>query len=522
MQREISFYISPLDQEINNKESIQFCAARNLTTPYLTNLSSDTDSLSEYNSPSSLYKIQVTALSIVGLAASAREEAKNTGSTTSSSVNVETVSEHKIRPCLVCGVTVTVNNPSQLRTLENVWATSSDLASSSSLVRAMNSVNSATSDTLDIMKVAGDRYASSNKLHYLVLYDFHHKTATTQPVKEDNSKESKTKKTLSGTGTSASSNVGRQESLYQELFLGKFLCEVPVIEDVDSDIAVGPPYDGMFPTIALTASSSNGIYSNTIGITAPTTSTPYDPNFTPINNFASTSDLSTMNKKSLDLIKITKAEPVVVKTLPINAPSSLRITYVTPSKDGRHLYVAMCPAMDNTSTTESSSVKPSNINQMDVDDESDFFPQKSYMYWDHNDSQSSKLINNSETRANESHANALLFIYALDFSGPVVKVASEPLVKRELPLEQAPMEHVLLPLQERQRSSSNVFCSSSNSNSNSADREPVGQIALVCKDGVVRLLNLSTLKTVTEARLEGKKFISATYCNSKCPLMRRQ
>jgi len=470
--------------------------------------------------------MQVTALSIVGSTMSSKEEMKSTGSTTSSSVNIETVSEHKIRPCLVCGVTVTINNPSQLRTLENVWATSTDLASSSSLVRAMNSVNSATSDTLDIMKVAGDRYASS-KLHYLVLYDFHHKIATTQSIKEDNSKDSKTKKTLSGTGTSASSNIGRQESLYQELFLGKFLCEVPVIEDVDSDIAVGPPYDGIFPTIALTASSSNGIYSNPIGITAPTTSTPYDPNFTPINSsahFASTSDLTTINKKSLDIIKITKAEPVVIKTLPINAPSSFRITYITPSKDGRHLYVAMCPMMDNAST-ESSSVKLSNINQMDVDDENDFFPQKSYMYWDHNDSQSSKLISNSETRAIENYTNAILLIYALDFSSSVVKVASEPLIKRELPLEQAPIEHVLLPLQERQRSSTsstNVFCSSSNSNSNPVAREPVGQIALVCKDGVIRILNLSTLKTVTEARLDGKRFISASYCNSKCLLIRKQ
>jgi len=154
-----------LDQEINNKESIQFCAARNLTPPYLTNLGSDSDPLSEYK-PSSFYKVQVTALSVVGSSVTLREEAKS-NSTTSSSMNIETA-EHKIRPCLVCGVTVTVNNPSQLRTLENVWAASSDLASSSSLVRAMNSVNSAASDTLDIMKVAGDRYISS-RLHYAVL-----------------------------------------------------------------------------------------------------------------------------------------------------------------------------------------------------------------------------------------------------------------------------------------------------------------------------------------------------------------
>jgi len=519
LQREVSFYISTLDQEINNKESIQFCATRNLTTTYLTNLGSDSDPLSEYKS-SSFYKVQVTALSVVGSPATLKEEAKGTNSTTSSSINTE-MSELKIRPCLVCGVTVTVNNnPSQLRTLENVWAASSDLASSSSLVRAMNSVNSAASDTLDIMKVAGDSRYISSRLHYLVLYDFHHKVATTQSIKEDNSKDSKTKKTLSGTGTSASSNGGRQESLYQELFLGKFLYEVPVIEDVDSDMVVGPHYDGIFPTTTLTASSSNGIYSSPIGIpigSAPTTSTPYDPNFAPINgsaHFASTSDLTTMNKKSLDLMKITKTEPVVVKTLVINVPESLRITCIIPSKDGRYLYVAMCPATDNATSAESFSLNTTN--QMDVDDESDFFSQKSYMYWDHNDSQSSKLIN-GEIRSNESNTNAVLLVYALDFSGPVVKVASEPLVKRELPSEQAPIEHVLLPLQEKQTKCTTSFTTSStNSTSNSTAQEPAGQIALVCKDGVVRLLNLNTLKTVTETRLDGKKFISATYCNSKC------
>jgi len=95
-------------------------------------------------------------------------------------------------------------------------------------------------------------------------------------------------------------------------------------------------------------------------------------------------------------------------------------------------------------------------------------------------------------------------------------MASEPLVKRELPLEQAPIEHVLLPLQEKQKCTSFSTNSSTNSTNNSAIQEPAGQVALVCKDGVVRLLNLSTLKTVTEARLDGKKFISATYCNSKC------
>lgn len=510
LQKEASFYILPLDQEINNKESIQFCAARNMTTPYLTSLNSDSDPLSEYK-PSSFYKLQLTALSIVGSSTFSREEAKSTNSTTSS-INIES-SDYKIRPCLVCGVTVTVNNPSQLRTLENVWAASSDLASSSSLVRAMNSVNSAASDTLDIMKVAGDRYIPS-KLHYLVLYDFHHKSAMKQPIKEDNSKDTKTKKTLSGTGTSASSNGGRQESLYQELFLGKFLYEVPVIEDVDPDMV--SHYDGIFPTTALTASSSNGIYSTPIGITAPTTSTPYDANFNPISgsvHFASTSDLTTVDKKNLDFMQITTAEPIVIKTLNINAPDSLRITYIATSKNGKHLYVAMCPPVDNASS-ESVSL---NTNQMDIDDESDFFPQKSYMYWDHNDTSSGKLIN-GEIQSNENNAKeyVMLLVYALDFSGPVINVMSEPLVKRELPLEQAPLEHILLPFQEKEKCTSSVNPSTDPTN-NLATQEPVGQIALVCKDGVVRLLNLNTLKTVTEARLEGKKFISATYCNSKFP-----
>lgn len=488
-----------------------------MTTPFLTNLSSDTNPLSEYK-PSPFYKVQVTSLSLVGYPTTPKTKKMKSTVSTTSSMNAET-SELKIRPCLVCGVTVTVDNPSQLRTLENVWAASTDLASSSSLVRAMNSVNSAASDTLDIMKVAGDRCMPS-RLHYLVLYDFHHKAATTQPIKEDNSKESKTKKTLSGTGTSASSNGGRQESLYQELFLGKFFYEVPVIEDVDSDIVgIGPHYDGIFPTIDLTASSSNGIYSPPIGITAPTTSNPYDSNFNPIGNsvhFASTSNLTTMNKKSLDLMKISKSEPIVVKTVAINAPDSLHITYISPTKDGRHLYVAMCSLPDNDNAAESSL---QHTNQMDVDDESDFFPQKNYMYWGHNDIQSGKLINDETHNTNGSNASALLLVYALDFSGPVVKVMSEPLVKRELSLEEAPIEHVLLPLQEKQRCTTMSSATTNHPTANSTPRElAVGQVALVCQDGVVRLLNLSTLKTVTEARLEGKKFVSATYCNSELVL----
>ncbi|XP_076756528.1 BIR repeat containing ubiquitin-conjugating enzyme isoform X2 [Xylocopa sonorina] len=502
LKREVSFYVAPIDQEINNKDSIQFGSTRNLSS-YLRTLNSETDPLSDYKHPAS-HKVQVTALSVVGTSTSQNGDEKTAVSTLSPA---ET-SDSKIRPCVVCGVTVTVSNPSQLRTLENVWAASTDLASSSSLVRAMNSVNSAASDTLDIMKVAGDKYTPS-KLHYLVFYDFHHKTATMQPIKEDNSKDSKTKKTLSGTGTSANSNGERQENLYQEFLVGKFFYEVPVIEDVDSDV-VGPHFDGIFPTSALTASSSNGIYSNPIGIPVTPTSSSFDANFNPINgpeHFASTSDLTTVNKKSLDIMKITKTEPIVVKTLSIEAPDFVKITHIEPSKDGRHLYVAMCPTTDNTDSLIS------NNNQMDIDEDSEFFPQKGYVYWDHNDTQSDRLIN-GKIHDDTNNMNTILLVYALDFSGQVVKVFSEPVAKRELSADEAPVEHVFLPLREKNKCTESGENISRSSTTNSVTSEPVGQVALVCRDGVVRVLNLNSLKTVTEARIEGKKFVSAAYCNS--------
>lgn len=503
LQRETSFYVAPVEQEINNKESIQFGSTRNLT-PYLRTLNSETDPLSDYKHPVS-HKVQVTALSIVGPPQPHNKDGKTAGSAL---LSVET-SDSKIRPCVMCAVTVTVNNPSQLRTLENVWAASTDLAPSSSLVRAMNSVNSAASDTLDIMKVAGDRYTPS-RMHYLVLYDFHHKTATTQSIKEDNAKDSKTKNTLSGTGTSASSNGERQENLCQEFLLSKYLCEVPVIEDVDSDMVVGQHFDCIFPATALTASSSNGIYSNPIGITVPPTSSSFDANFNPINgpeHFASTSDLTTANKKSLDIMKITKTEPVVIKTLPIEAPDNVRITFIGPSKDGRHLYVAMCPITDNTDSLSS------NNNQMDIDEDSEFLPQKGYMYWDHNDTQSGRLIN-GEIHDDAVNTNAILFVYALDFSDQVVKICSEPIVRRELPADQAPVEHVLLPLQEKNKCTLLGEHSTKSSNTNT-NVEPAGQVALVCRDGIIRILTMGSLKTVTEAKIEGKRFVSAAYCNSK-------
>lgn len=130
------------------------------------------------------------------------------------------------------------------------------------------------------------------------------------------------------------------------------------------------------------------------------------------------------------------------------------------------------------------------------------------MYWDHNDVQSKPLLNGETQNEAETSANAVLLVYGLDFSDKVVRLAPEPLLRRELPPEQAPTECVLLPSLEKSRLSG----LSSSAGSTSYSPSLGGQVALVCRDGVVRLLDLSSLKTITEAKLEGRKFISAAYC----------
>ena len=140
---------------------------------------------------------------------------------------------------------------------------------------------------------------------------------------------------------------------------------------------------------------------------------------------------------------------------------------------------------------------------------------KGFMYWDEDDVQTKTMIN-GETPNEAINTNSILLVYALDFSDKVVKLTTEPILRRELAPDQAPCECVLLPIPEKNRlsdlSDSMQFSASSSDNS---DTQPRGQVALVCRDGAVRLLDLSTLKTITEAKLDGRKFISATYCTSE-------
>lgn len=342
-------------------------------------LVSDADSFTDAYKISS-FQSYLTALSIVdGLKpfTSNQDSEHRKNSTNSQNQESNSSNSSSIRPCLVCGVSVvdsgkTNTANSQLKTLENVWTSSSSLvSSSSSLVRAMNSVNSAASNSLDIMKVADSAQGSSSRSYFLILCDFHHKLAQPQTSKKDGTKDSKTKKAVSGTGTSTSSNGDRQESLYQEILLGKFLLE-EINEDVDSEMVGSTHFDSIYaaPHAVLSASSGNGIfYGMPIGAGVPSSS--YDANSNPVNNsleqLASSSKMNQL-RKTLDTIKTTKAEPAIVQSVRIEAPDFLKITNIIPTKDGKHLFVTLCPQVEGL-TPDSYT----NSNQMDIDDESKFF-----------------------------------------------------------------------------------------------------------------------------------------------------
>lgn len=139
-QREIAFYLTPCDQEINNKDPMEFIVKKSHTVPALPHVAAESDNL------------QLTALALVGTKqAVLLEDTEGAAKSENAVSNNDLVAD--IRPSLVCGVTVSMTSSSQMRSLENVWASSTNLAPSSSLIRAMNSVNTATSNnSLDIMK----------------------------------------------------------------------------------------------------------------------------------------------------------------------------------------------------------------------------------------------------------------------------------------------------------------------------------------------------------------------------------
>ncbi|KAK4884383.1 hypothetical protein RN001_000654 [Aquatica leii] len=101
--------------------------------------------------------------------------------------------------------------------------------------------------------------------------------------------------------------------------------------------------------------------------------------------------------------------------------------------------------------------------------------------------------------------NSVLLIYSLNFMCKMVKMNEEPLLVRELNNLEKPVEVTLLPQLERLNGTTELSIEKHNSE---------GNAVLVCNDGAVRIIDLSTLRTISIARLEGTKFISAVYCNS--------
>lgn len=102
--------------------------------------------------------------------------------------------------------------------------------------------------------------------------------------------------------------------------------------------------------------------------------------------------------------------------------------------------------------------------------------------------------------------NSVMLLYALNYEDKMVKLNEDPMIVRELYSFEKPVEAHLLVQLER----------SLMSRERSVRTGPEGTLIMVCVDGAVRLIKLSTLRTGSVARLEAEKFITATYCNSKC------
>lgn len=98
-----------------------------------------------------------------------------------------------------------------------------------------------------------------------------------------------------------------------------------------------------------------------------------------------------------------------------------------------------------------------------------------------------------------------LIVYALDFSNKMVTINEDYLSVRHMPPDEKPLEISLLPSLNKLKM---PFAKLGNGIE--------GAVAIVCADGAVRVIELSTLRTACVAQIDGKKFVSAAYCNSKC------
>lgn len=398
------------------------------------------------------------------------------------------------------------------------WGDASDVVR---IMNDANEANSCESGSLDIMKVTEDQSLACSSHEeqlpdcssFLVLYDLY----PSQPSEEgedddgghsgasystsnsgtslgvgaagsgsgsgkkmDKSLTSQTggnfKKYVSGTGTSASSSSGtRQENVYQDLFLPKFLYGPPVAQDGEGSVIIagGPdPLDG------LDFSPPNSVFSapdytlNMLQVTLGNS----NPG-TIINHMKKLNAKKCMSSipaiVSQESPKSKDFDPVVVQC--VSLPDGYKIHSIHPTKDGNHILVVLNERYPGFSGSDDTSA-------MDVDGD--------------------------ELEQKIPRAPSMLLLFALDFSNDVIRIDDIPLRVRELRQGETPVELTLIPLQEHEdREDADSDISLSN--------QSIGYASVICADGSLRILDLSTFLIVGEAFTRSSKFVSVTYCNSK-------
>lgn len=293
------------------------------------------------------------------------------------------------------------------------------------------------------------------------------------------------KKYVSGTGTSASSSSGtRQENMYQDLFLPKFLYGPPIVQDGEGSVIISTA--GADPLENLDFSPPSSVL--------PVLSPDYALNMLQVTLANSHPGTTINHMKKIITKKCVPAPPPIIAQEPpkskpfepvvgqvVRMPEGYRIHSIHPTKDGGHLLVVLVykflgdPSCDDATA-------------MDVDEEEDF-------------------------DGMEPTAPCRLLLFPLYLEDDVIRICEIPKVYTKFSNSgEIPVEVSLLPLQER------------DDRSDPDETESVGILAkqshglatLICANGNLRVLELNSLSIVAEATPpSGSKFISATFCNSE-------
>lgn len=106
-------------------------------------------------------------------------------------------------------------------------------------------------------------------------------------------------------------------------------------------------------------------------------------------------------------------------------------------------------------------------------------------------------------RSVSGHSVNVLLVYSLNYSSSVVKLNDKPVLIRELPSNQCPVEVSVIPSVDKL----------TNTQYSDGVQTLEGSAVVVCSDGVVRIFDLVSLKQCV-AKLDSANFVSAVYCNS--------